>query len=110
MAESSFRVAWTETAVRDLEELVAYIASHSDTKASRVLARLESRANTLTSTPARGRVVPELAHFGIRSWRELIVRPHRIIYRVDGHTVYVLAVVDGRRELHDLLLERLIRD
>ena len=57
-----------------------------------------------------GRVVPEFAHFGIRSWRELIVRPYRVIYRIDGHTVYVLAVVDGRRELDDLLLEKLIRE
>jgi addiction module RelE/StbE family toxin len=110
MARASFHVEWTATAVRDLEELVAYIASDSSTKASRILAKLESRAQTLTSSPARGRVVPELAHFGIRSWRELIVRPYRIIYRIDGHTVYVLAVVDGRRELDDLLLERLIRE
>lgn len=110
MTRTSFRVEWTETAVRDLEELVAYIASDPSTKASRILAKLESRAQTLASSPARGRVVPELAHFGIRSWRALIVRPYRIIYRIDGRTVHVLAVVDGRRELHDLLLERLIRE
>jgi addiction module RelE/StbE family toxin len=103
-------VQWTEAAVRDLEELISYIAADSALDAERILDKLEKRARALESAPARGRVVPELAHFGIRSWRELIVKPYRIIYRIDESTVHVLAVLDGRRELQDLLLDRLIRD
>lgn len=110
MARSFFRVQWSETAVRDLEELVSYVAADSAATAERILKKLESRAQSLKSSPARGRVVPELAHFGIRSWRELIVRPYRIIYRIDAGTVHVFAVLDGRRELEELLLERLIRE
>ena len=70
---------------------------------------MEARAARLESEPRRGRIVPELARFGIRTWRELIVRPYRIVYRIDGDTVAVLAVFDGRRELEDVLLERLVR-
>ncbi len=110
MARRTFRVQWAGAAVRDLEELVGYIAADSPLTAKRVLDKLEKRAGALESSPARGRVVPELAHFGIRGWRELIVRPYRIIYRIDEDTVHVLAVLNGRRELQDLLLERLIRD
>jgi toxin ParE1/3/4 len=110
MARRSFRVQWAEAAVRDLEELMSYIAADSPLNAERILDKLEKRAQTLESTPVRGRVVPELAHFGIRNWRELIVKPYRIIYRIDEDTVNVLAVLDGRRDLQDLLLERLIRE
>lgn len=110
MARSFFRVQWSETAVRDLEELVSYVAADSAATAERILKQLESRAQSLKSSPARGRVVPELAHFGIRSWRELVVRPYRSIYRIDAGTVHVFAVLDGRRELEELLLERLIRE
>ena len=110
MARRSFRVQWAEAAVRDLEELISYIAADSPLNAERILDKLEKRARTLESTPARGRVVPELAHFGIRNWRELIVKPYRIIYRIDEDTVNVFAVLDGRRDLQDLLLERLIRE
>ena len=110
MARRSFRVQWAEAAVRDLEELISYIAADSSLNAERILDKLEKRAQTLASTPARGRVVPELAHFGIRNWRELNVKPYRIIYRIDEDTVNVLAVLDGRRDLQDRLLERLIRE
>jgi toxin ParE1/3/4 len=110
MARRSFHVQWAEAAVRDLEELISYIAADSPLNAERILDKLEKRARTLKTAPTRGRVVPELAHSGIRSWRELIVKPYRIIYRIDEGSVNVLAVLDGRRELQDLLLERLIRD
>jgi len=110
MARRSFRVQWAEAAARDLEELIGYVAADSPLNAERILDKLKKRVRTLEATPARGRVVPELAHFGIRNWRELIVKPYRIIYRIDEDTVNILAVLDGRRDLQDLLLERLIRE
>ena len=109
MARRRYRVRWAEAAVRDLEELIGYVAADSERNALRILERVESRAATLEASPGRGRVVPELAHFGMRAWRELVVRPYRIVYRVEGDTVTVLAMLDGRRDLEDLLLERLLR-
>lgn len=109
MPRRRFRVEWAEVAVRDLEELVSYIALDSEVNAARVLKRIETRAASLQSSPTRGRVVPELAHFGMRTWRELVVKPYRLMYRIEGDTVTVLAVFDGRRDLEDVLLERLLR-
>jgi len=109
VAERRFRVIWAAAAARDLEELVAFITQDSTRSAERLLAKLRAKAASLESVPTRGRVVPELSRFGMRSWREIIVRPYRIVYRVSGDTVTVLAVFDGRRDLEDLLLERLLR-
>lgn len=109
MPRHRFRVRWAKVAARDLEDIVSYIAIDSPEKAERVLERIERRAATLGTAPARGRVVPELARFGMRTWRELVLKPHRLIYRIEGDTVTVLALLDGRRDLEDLLLERLVR-
>ena len=54
--------------------------------------------------------MPELASAGTRVWRELVVKPHRIVSRIRENVVLVGAVVDGRRDLEDLLLERLTRN
>ena len=64
-----------------LEEIVAFLAMDSQQDAERVLRRIEARATTLESSPARGRVVPELARFQMRTWRELMIRPYRLVYR-----------------------------
>jgi toxin ParE1/3/4 len=39
----------------------------------------------------------------------LFVKPYRLIYRVEGDRVYVPAVLDGRRDLEELLIRRLMR-
>jgi plasmid stabilization system protein ParE len=109
MARRKWRVVWTEAATRDLVEIVSFVAGKSPVNARRLLIRLRSKADSLERSARRGRVVPELASTGTRAWREMIVKPHRIVYRIRDDIVLVGAVVDGRRDLEDLLLERLTR-
>jgi len=110
MARRKWRVVWAESAADDLVEIVSFIAGNSPANAHRLLIRLRSRADSLERSPQRGRVVPELASAGTRMWRELVVKPYRIVYRIRKDIVMVGAVVDGRRDLEDLLLERLTRN
>jgi len=110
MATHAFVVAWTKTAEADLECIVDIIADDTVDTALAVFTRIRERAATLSNLPNKGKVVPELHQHGIIQYRELILSPWRTIYRIDGNTVYVTSVVDSRRNLEDLLLERLSRD
>lgn len=104
----SYSVRWTELAVQDLERIVEHLQLDSPQAARRVLDQISKRAKSLESMPLRGRLVPELAYFELRTYRELLVRPYRLIYRVEGDEVWVIAVFDGRRDLTDVLLWRLV--
>ena len=108
MAER-YGVLWTEAATQDLEDLAGYVATESPLRARDLLERLRASIQSLSRTPRRGRTVPELAMLGLLGRREMIRSPYRIVYRVEKRTVLVLAVLDGRRDLQDLLLERLLR-
>jgi addiction module RelE/StbE family toxin len=103
------KVVWATSARRDLEAIVAYLADRSPQAALSTLDRLEARAKSLTTLADRGRVVPELGRLHIRQYRELVVPPYRVVYRVRGRRALVLAVLDARRSLEDILLDRLIR-
>ena len=103
------RVRWTETARRDLDAIVNYIAEDSVENALAVLERLRERAESLQVAAGRGRVVPELRALDVLQYREVIEQPWRIVYRIEADHVLVMAVRDGRRELRSLLLERLVR-
>ena len=110
MPKRARRVIWTQVADDDLDEILTFIATDSPLSARKLLARLRRKADSLATMAERGRVVPELAFFGIRTWRELLVKPYRLVYRMSADdTVYISAVFDGRRDLQDVLLERLIR-
>ncbi|MDO8643401.1 MAG: type II toxin-antitoxin system RelE/ParE family toxin [bacterium] len=56
------------------------------------------------------KVVIQLPEFlGLKSlpFREIIIYPWRVVYRVQNNTVEVLSVFDSRRDLEDILFERL---
>jgi plasmid stabilization system protein ParE len=99
-------VEWTSTARYDLEEIIEYIAQDNINAALDALDRIENRAAKLADLTPRGRLIPELLDTGISHYRELIETPWRIIYHQIDKTVYIVAVLDSRRDLEALLLNR----
>jgi len=106
---SRYTVEWAFTARDDLESIASYIAEGSAINALSVVERIEARAETLVTLPMRGRIVPELRWHGVMTFRELIEKPWRLIYRIEADRVVVVSVLDGRRSLEDLLLDRFVR-
>ena len=104
-----FAVLLTDDAARDLDEIYNYIALHdAPQKADSVLEQIEKAFSRLSESPERGAYPKELLPLGIREYREVFFKPYRIIYRVMDKKVYVLLVVDGRRDMQLLLLRRLL--
>jgi toxin ParE1/3/4 len=100
----------TADAACDLEELYQYIDRHdAPGKAEHVLTGIEEICNSLSGLPERGAYPKELLALGIHDYREVFFKPYRVIYRITGDTVYVLLIVDGRRDMQTLLLRRLLK-
>jgi toxin ParE1/3/4 len=95
---------------QDLLRLHRYVAlDDSVEKAEELIDHLQKACSKLRTMPERGRVPPELERIGIREFRELIHKPYRIIYSMAKSEVFVYCVLDGRKDLQDLLEERLWR-
>jgi toxin ParE1/3/4 len=106
MSREDFEVFWSEVAVQDLERIVDFIEREAPIAAQRVFDGIAERSQSLETLPFRGRVVPELARYEVTTYRELIIPPYRLMYRIDGDRVLVVAVFDSRRDLEDILLSR----
>jgi toxin ParE1/3/4 len=107
----AFSVQLLSSAKQDLLSLHGYVAANdSQEKADELLDEIQARCSKLKTMPHRGRVVPELERIGIaHEFKELSFRPYRIIYTITKSQVFVHCVLDGRRDLQDLLQERLLR-
>jgi len=103
-----YDIIWAGVAENDLKKIIEYIATDSPANALITLKKIKQKASSLYTLPERGRIVPELKDQGILLYRELIVPPWRIIYRISEMKVYVLSVLDARQNVEDILLGRLI--
>lgn len=98
-------------ALGDLDDIVSYRAATDNlVAANRVLERIRRFAETLVLFPHRGRIVPELKAYGISTYREIILVPWRLMYRVEPGQVCVMSLVDSRRDLEELLFQRFLRE
>ena len=91
-------------------EIYLYVLKmDSQQAADALIAGIEKACGSLIELPFRGHKPPELSRIGVSDYREIHHKPNRIIYRVAGSDVLVHCILDGRRDLQDLLAERLLR-
>jgi len=103
-----YDILWAGVAENDLKEIIEYIAIDSPADALRIFKKIKQKASSLYTLPERGRIVPELQEQGILLYREWVVPPWRIVYRISEMRGYVLSVLDARQNVEDILLKRLI--
>ncbi len=93
------RVRWLRRALRNLDEEADYIARDDPDAAARMVQRIATAVEQLTTHPASGRIgrVP--------GTRELIVSgtPYIVPYRVRGDAVEILRVFHAARKWPDKL-------
>jgi len=104
-----YKVEWASLTESDLKQILDRIAVESPDNALQILKKIRQKASSLFAFPERGRIVPELQGQGIHIYRELIIAPWRVVYRISDRTVLVLSVIDSRQNVEDILLDRLIK-
>lgn len=100
-------VRWTPEAEADATALVEFFSAPIN--AEKVICQLGEKADGLQVLPESGRVVPELRRIGVLTYREVFHKPWRMVYKIQSREVWIMAAFDGRRDLADLLFERLTR-
>ncbi len=106
---NSFDIVWTDAAVSDLDQIVDFIAQENPKTAQKILDTVREQVGKLADFPLRGRVVPEFEKLGLHLFREMIIPPWRIVFRVTESHVYILAVIDTRQCCEEILFQRLLR-
>jgi len=89
-------VVWTDPAWDDLEAAAEYIARDSEFYAATFVQEVREAAASLADFAERGQTVPEFADESIR---ELLVKPHRLVYKLTDEHVFIVAFIHGSRRL-----------
>jgi len=100
-----FLIKWASPARDDINEIIDFIAEKNKIYSIKVLNKIKENVEKLRTFPSLYRIVPELEKYGYFIYREIIVDYWRIIYKVENNYVFIMLVIDGRRNLEDILLK-----
>jgi len=107
---SRFEVLLTRDARLDLEELHTWLSGAASAPAAdRLLAEMTQAMERLARFPNRGSIPRELLELGVQQYRQILVKPWRLVYQVQDQRVIVMLIADTRRDLASLLMTRLLR-
>jgi len=100
-------IIWTEPALSDLNEIAEYIALDKPNAARSLVKQVFSSVDNLEQFPELGRTPPELK---TSKYREIIVNPCRVFYRIDQTKVYILYVMRGEMQLRRYLIDERLKN
>ncbi len=89
-------IRWTNAAKADLRGIHAVIAQDSRNHANRAIGRLKREVARLRTFPESGARVLDWDRPDVR---EVLVGPHRVIYRYKDRIVRIIAVIHASRRL-----------
>jgi toxin ParE1/3/4 len=92
-----YKIIWTDEAIADLQEILAFISQDNSSAAVKLGETLIQKSMLLAPHPRLGRMLRQAPK---DSFRELIIRPYRLIYEIDGEAsaVYIRMLWHGARQ------------
>lgn len=84
------QVIWTEPALQDLDRIADYISLDNPEAARKLVKKTFEQVGLLHEHPKLGKSVQELEE---SVYREILVSPCRIFYRIEDEIVYIIHVM-----------------
>jgi toxin ParE1/3/4 len=95
------QIIWTEPALDNLNDIAEYIAVSNPYAAKQLVENVFSKVQRLEQFPDSGRIPEEISTL---NYREVVVNPCRVFYKVDNDSVYILHLLRQERDLRKYLL------
>jgi plasmid stabilization system protein ParE len=104
-----YSVEFTTGARQDLFKIYRYIKDVGRPEiAKKFSEQIAAVCSSLAENPERGHVPTELEGLSDVLCRQLVHKNYRIIYQVIGHVVILQGIIDGRRNVSEVLRQRIL--
>jgi len=96
----AYKIRWSPRAASNFEYICDYIAKDSEYYAALFAKRINSIIKNIPQFPKSGRIVPEYKDDNLR---EKIYKNYRIVYRIKGDFIEMVAICHSSKPLDDLI-------
>ncbi len=91
------KILISESAQQDITQFISMIRLDKPQAADKFKKLLKNKIQSLELFSERGRKIPELRGTSLKNYRELIVKPCRLVYRVTPGEVRIIRVLHSKR-------------
>ena len=104
-----YSVEFTTGAKQDLFKIYRYIKGEGKPEAAVQLSQqLSEICSSLSDNPERGNAPIELKELSTMMCRQLVFKKYRIIYQIIGSVVIIHGIIDGRRNVKEVMRQRVL--
>jgi len=103
------KIIWSEDAGNELLEIISYIKKNSGKiNAKNIHKKIMDKVNDASNNAEGRRIAPILKEFGIIDVHQINVNPWAVYYRVENNTMKIISIIDMRRNLEEVLYQKII--
>ena len=105
------KIEWTPDGVDSLNEILEYYWNRAgENVTNAIYDKVMKEIELLESEEVKTKQSQDLKDIGIFDVYELLINPWKVYYKISGNNkkVYVLFVLDGRRNLEEILISKVI--
>jgi len=105
------KIEWTPDGIGSFNEILEYYRDRAGEHISNTIYdKIIKEVELLESDEIKTKRTQELMDIGIFDVYELVIKPWKVYYKISGDNkkAYVLFVLDGRRNLEEILMSKVI--
>jgi toxin ParE1/3/4 len=105
------KIEWTPDGIDSLNEILEYYRTRAGENISNsIYDKIMKEIELLESDKIKTKRTQELMDIGIFDIYELVINPWKVYYKISGDNkkIYILFVLDGRRNLEEILMAKVI--
>ncbi|MDR1277726.1 MAG: type II toxin-antitoxin system RelE/ParE family toxin [Treponema sp.] len=104
-----YKIIWSKDAGDEFIEIISwYKYNAGKNTAQRIYAKINSQIKKLKDMPGMGKQVQVLKDIGVHDYRQIVQDNWIIYYKVEEQSINIISVIDGRRNLEEILYKKII--
>jgi toxin ParE1/3/4 len=104
-----YKIIWSKDAGEEIVEIISwYKYNVGKNIAQKIYAKINSQIKKLKDMPGTGKKVQLLKDIGINEYRQIVQDQWVIYYKVAKESIHIISVIDGRRNLEEILYKKII--
>jgi len=105
----ALEIIWSEDAGYEYEEIIDWLKiTINKNYADKIFTKINQTIEAVAENPKIGKEVQLLKDIGIREYRQITETYWVIFYRIESNAIKIVSIIDGRRNLEEILYKKVI--